>query len=227
MERLKRLRSQRGYSQRRLADLSGIDQGSISEIEAGKRSPSVATLERLVQAMDAEMSDLFPKVQESLFEEAEQRRPPEAAREGYAQIIDAWAEHVRARAGSWESAAGETGGVQAERVREELRQIFDTSREILGAIEDPRPLVPNLVSALSEMDHTLARVDRGFDFPLLLELAGLPAGWDSGRSLSRHIKECSDPGCEICHPPEGFADNPETNGHRVALFEELVRSRAS
>ncbi len=90
---MRRLRTEKGYSQRRLADLAGLDQSAISEIEAGKRSPSVNTLERLVKAMDAEMVDLFPKAQASLFEEAEQRRSAD---------LDAWTSYLRRRAQEWE-----------------------------------------------------------------------------------------------------------------------------
>ncbi len=93
MEELKRLRTERGYSQRRLADLAGLDQSAISEIEAGKRSPSVNTLERLVKAMDAEMADLFPKSQASLFEEAGQQRSAD---------LDAWTSYLLRRAEEWE-----------------------------------------------------------------------------------------------------------------------------
>lgn len=89
MEELKRLRMRRGYSQRQLAARSGIDQGSISDIEAGKRSPSVSTLERLVGAMDAEMADLYPKVQAPLFDEEGQWRSSEDVRESCARILDA------------------------------------------------------------------------------------------------------------------------------------------
>jgi len=95
VEELRRLRVQRGYSQRQLAAHSGIDQGSISEIEAGKRSPSVSTLERLVGAMNAEVGDLFPKVQRSLLEESEQGQSP---------FLDSWTSCLVELKRQWEAA---------------------------------------------------------------------------------------------------------------------------
>ena len=117
MEVLKQLRTQRGYSQRQLASRSGIDQGAISEIEAGKRSPSVVTLERLVRAMDAEMAELFPKAQAPLpFEEdsPEQRRSSNAVQQSYSRVIEGWTEHIRSLIRSWDQKLDENYGLSKE-----------------------------------------------------------------------------------------------------------------
>ncbi len=76
MEELTRLRSELGWSQQRLADESGVNKATINQIEKGRRSPNVETLEKLAAAMGREMGDFFPKGQASLFESPEQRRAP-------------------------------------------------------------------------------------------------------------------------------------------------------
>ncbi len=77
MEELTRLRSELGWSQQRLADESGVNKATINQIERGRRSPNVETLEKLAAAMDREMGDFFPKGQASLSDSPEQRRAPE------------------------------------------------------------------------------------------------------------------------------------------------------
>ena len=49
-------RAAAGLSQKQLADLCGIDQSDISKIERGFANPSVATLERIAAALNAELS---------------------------------------------------------------------------------------------------------------------------------------------------------------------------
>ena len=169
MEELKRLRMRRGYSQRQLATRSGIDQGSISDIEAGKRSPSVSTLERLVGAMDAEMADLYPKVQAPLFDEEGQWRSSEAVRESCARIINDC------------FALGRIGQENQETDRQYQLQY-----------------------------QRLAAVYRRFE-----EQSATPE-WSVGDSLLRHIEECFDPECEICHPPSAKPVREEFEGRRPA-----------
>ena len=58
-DRLKVWRTDRGHSIRALAGISGVSASMISKIEAGKVSPSVATLSKLVEAMNAELHEFF------------------------------------------------------------------------------------------------------------------------------------------------------------------------
>lgn len=74
MEELKRLRTERGWSQQKLADVSGVNKATINQVEQGKRSPSIQTLENLARAMGAEVGDFFPKAQASLLDLAGERR---------------------------------------------------------------------------------------------------------------------------------------------------------
>ena len=49
-------RAEAGISQKQLADLTGIDQSDISKIERGVANPSVATLERIAEALNGHLS---------------------------------------------------------------------------------------------------------------------------------------------------------------------------
>ncbi len=178
-----------------------------------------------------ERSQVYRKVQASLFEEDEQRRSLETVRDGYARIIDAWADHIRVRARSWGSA--EPGTLDEERAQEEAREVLDTSRAILGAVEsvvehdagslgDPHPLVQSLLDTLSEMDFDLKRIGQSYQKAPLLGPAGFSPEWNYGDSLMRHFNQCSDPGCKIC--PEGSAGDLEAQERRAASVQELPRS---
>ena len=81
MEELTRIRNERGWSQQRLADESGVNKATINQVERGKRSPNVETLTKLAHALGVGVADLFPKAQASLWsDEALERRPSILAR---------------------------------------------------------------------------------------------------------------------------------------------------
>ena len=48
-------RAKKGYSQKELAEATGIDQSDLSKIERGIANPSVNTLKRIATALDAEL----------------------------------------------------------------------------------------------------------------------------------------------------------------------------
>lgn len=93
MEELKRLRNELGWSQQRLADESGVNKATINQVEQGKRSPSITTLESLADAMGREIGDFFPKAQSPLPLEITQR----------ASVPDALSSYMRRRAESLEA----------------------------------------------------------------------------------------------------------------------------
>jgi len=57
--RLRKIRDERGFSQRELAQKSGISTNAISLIERDENSPSVATLQALAGALEVKMSYFF------------------------------------------------------------------------------------------------------------------------------------------------------------------------
>ncbi len=66
MRELTRIREERGLSQQGLADASGVNKATINQIERGRRSPNLETLEKLAGALAVEMGDFFPKAQAPL-----------------------------------------------------------------------------------------------------------------------------------------------------------------
>lgn len=60
-KKLRRLREERGYSQREMAELAGLSTNAISLIERDVNSPSVATLQSLARALNVRMTVFFEK----------------------------------------------------------------------------------------------------------------------------------------------------------------------
>lgn len=56
---LKEMRLNRGLSQLKLAELSKVSYGYISELENGKKSPTVETVCKLAKALDCKPEELF------------------------------------------------------------------------------------------------------------------------------------------------------------------------
>jgi transcriptional regulator with XRE-family HTH domain len=59
---LKRLRKARGYTQRQLGKLSGLNRNYISNIERETVNISLANLERLANALECSLYDLFAPI---------------------------------------------------------------------------------------------------------------------------------------------------------------------
>lgn len=49
------LRARHGLTQEQLAERCGVDQGDISRIERGSTSPTARTLQRIAEALDADL----------------------------------------------------------------------------------------------------------------------------------------------------------------------------
>jgi transcriptional regulator with XRE-family HTH domain len=59
METLKEIRRQKGWSQKDLADSSGVGQDTISGIESGRHEPRPSTLRKLAEALGVQVADFF------------------------------------------------------------------------------------------------------------------------------------------------------------------------
>jgi transcriptional regulator with XRE-family HTH domain len=57
-ENCARLRRQRGLTQEQLAERSGFSQQYISDLERGKRNPTVVTLYEIAQALEVSHTEL-------------------------------------------------------------------------------------------------------------------------------------------------------------------------
>jgi transcriptional regulator with XRE-family HTH domain len=67
MEEIRRIRKERGLTQDQLAEVSHVDQSTLSQIETGRRTPGVETLQKLADALGVEVADFFPRSQPDLF----------------------------------------------------------------------------------------------------------------------------------------------------------------
>jgi transcriptional regulator with XRE-family HTH domain len=61
VEELRRTRKERGLTQRGLANASGVDQATISQVESGKHRPRLETLDKLADALGVEVGAFFQK----------------------------------------------------------------------------------------------------------------------------------------------------------------------
>jgi ribosome-binding protein aMBF1 (putative translation factor) len=58
---LQRLRREKGLSQEELAHRAQIHQNYLSGVGGGKRNPTIAVLQRIAEALEADISDLVAK----------------------------------------------------------------------------------------------------------------------------------------------------------------------
>lgn len=61
-KRVRELRKNQGLSQERLADMAGIDTTFIGSIERGDANPSLKIIEKISEAFNVNIADLFPFV---------------------------------------------------------------------------------------------------------------------------------------------------------------------
>jgi len=59
VEEVRRLRTERGLSQQELAQRMGVTQSVVARLEAGGVEPRLSTLDRVAQALDAELEVHF------------------------------------------------------------------------------------------------------------------------------------------------------------------------
>jgi transcriptional regulator with XRE-family HTH domain len=86
VEKLKQIRTRRGYSQQELADLADVAQHTISEIELGRRNPQGRTLRKIASALDVDITDLMQS--ESPKAAATQPDTPDSAHFDLERIIE-------------------------------------------------------------------------------------------------------------------------------------------
>ena len=59
--KLAKVRASQGYTQSKLAELSGVHRVTIARIESGEISPNVRTLEKLAKALNVKVDELLGK----------------------------------------------------------------------------------------------------------------------------------------------------------------------
>jgi transcriptional regulator with XRE-family HTH domain len=91
MEELTRLRVEQGWTQQRLADESNVNKATINQIEKGRRSPNIETLEKLANALGVGVADFFPKAQAPLWsDESPAKRRPSILPEATISTVEKW-----------------------------------------------------------------------------------------------------------------------------------------
>lgn len=58
-EKIRRIRKERKLTQEQLAELAKIDPKSVIEIEAGKRNPTLRTINKIASALKAKIDELL------------------------------------------------------------------------------------------------------------------------------------------------------------------------
>ena len=57
--KVKEFRTQKKITQEKLSELIAVDNGYISKLEVGQNFPSISTLEKIANALDVELYELF------------------------------------------------------------------------------------------------------------------------------------------------------------------------
>jgi transcriptional regulator with XRE-family HTH domain len=71
---IRRLRQAKGWTLAQLSVYAEMSPSAVSQIETGRRSPTAASLEKLAEALEVEVRDLFPKLQPPLLEVPQAQR---------------------------------------------------------------------------------------------------------------------------------------------------------
>lgn len=57
--RIKEIRRKKGFTQEKLAELVGLETGSLSSIESGRNFPSLVTLDKISKVLNIELKSFF------------------------------------------------------------------------------------------------------------------------------------------------------------------------
>lgn len=133
-EQIKRLRRIKGWSQADMAERSGVDRTTISEVEAGKRDASPATIRKLAVALGVPVAELF-------------KEPIDRFTVAFQQIEDGWY-FARCMEVPEAFTQGETLEEARENIRDAIELILEDHREeaekelegLEGVIREPLAL---------------------------------------------------------------------------------------
>jgi transcriptional regulator with XRE-family HTH domain len=104
-QEVKRLREARGWIQAKLAVEAGMAPSAVNQIENGKRRPSANSLEKLAEALEVEVVDLFPKGQASLPDFGDERRHSLQSWTSFVQrLVNRWEQEIAEREAEWQKA---------------------------------------------------------------------------------------------------------------------------
>ena len=88
MDAVKEIRRRKGWSQKDLANESGVGQDTISGIESGRHEPRPSTLRKLADALGVEVADFFREPAVPLAQAPKGAGPPRVSRERLQEHFD-------------------------------------------------------------------------------------------------------------------------------------------
>jgi transcriptional regulator with XRE-family HTH domain len=166
MEQLRRIRKERGLSQAKLAARAGLDPSTVNQIETGARKPSTATLEKIAEALEVDLADLFrgyvvPKAQAPLWSD----EPPAERRfsilaKATAITAERWA-NITAHGSNRESASGVY--LAAADLKNLLSEVMDTEEVWEKLSSQERGEIASVIAALGRVTegyHARREVER-------------------------------------------------------------------
>ena len=67
-ERIKRIRKQRGLTQKQLSKLCGINEAQLRRYETNKGNPKIETLAKIADALEVRLEDLIPELSSNYYD---------------------------------------------------------------------------------------------------------------------------------------------------------------
>ena len=89
-KRIKKIRSDKGLTQKQLAKIAGVGEMTISQYERGVRQPKVEQLQRIVNVLGISMNQLLTDSEESFTP----KKLREIAKEGHTDYFTQWNIHI-------------------------------------------------------------------------------------------------------------------------------------
>jgi len=126
-EKIRKLRKEKGLTQKRLGELCGINEANIRKYELGNQNPKLSTIRKIADALNASLDDLIP---DSFTQE--KQMGIEAMAMDYS-LIEAMANHK----------------IFTDEERKTIFQEIEKHREVLSALDDS-----NKIQEYSEKTHT-------------------------------------------------------------------------
>ena len=95
-DNIKRLRLQKGMTQNKLAKLAGIAQPALWGIETSVKNPSVESIQRIADALNVPVGDLFSGPGEKIHTQADDNLTPKEKRfiNDYRTLNDKWKKYI-------------------------------------------------------------------------------------------------------------------------------------
>lgn len=168
-KRIEDLRAERGLSQYKLAKLSGVPQGSLSNYELGKSVPGVEVIEKLCAGLGVTLAEFFNPAAEPLTGPSEDAIHPG----------DLLAEHMAA-AGKTPEQVADASGIPLDDIRKILAKAFVPSWEALEALSAAMGLTVKQfytrggVELLPDDEPLTVERVGGFADGSVIDVAGMP-----------------------------------------------------